>query len=719
MNEGDEFDALFAHQEWVRRLALRLCADSNVADDLVQDTWIQVLRSRDSISSRAWLGGIVRHLARRRAQRESARAQREASRAGATDVPGPDELLAQAEMQRRVLAAVAELDERYRMLVLLRHHEGLSAEEIAERLRCPSSTVRNRLLRAHEQLRSKLDRDYGDRSTWSALFAPSLASSTAAKLATGVGITMKLQSAMAVAVLAALALYLSSSFDEPSASHVEASLLTPTADSSANEEPKESAGEAVTAESARNVVAPTSAMTFEHVLVRGRLEGEVLDGAPKGKLSFFDEHGVEHAAALASGGYSIFGLAPGVYRIYGWRYGCQPIEQDFVLTGEREKVEHNLTFTANRVLPVTILDRASRARLSTRFGDPLTSHLSVVATKSAPRDISGVLGRTAWNVGESGYYASSEQPWVEELASKCSGLLELLSEPPLYVSLVMRSAVIETRALVGDEHELVFEVDSEQLERRLGGVRFCCVDATRGSPIVGARVEVGFSDGGGESGRSNEDGAVALERLTPGVRSLSVFAEGFAAESRAVRIEPGETLQLGDVELRHVARLRGRVVDSDGRGVRAQLHWIALDRGVLAQSPARRLRYETNALGAFEIDGIGAVRGRLVALSDGYAIGALDLDARSGALEDIELHLERGVEVVARCRIGARSVSALLCDAEGTPLLDTSVHPSLPRVWTLRPGRYLLRYVSDVDFGSSQAFDVGSIPLALDLGGAR
>src|SRR3954468_18018777 len=113
-NEGD-LGEIFAHQEWVRALALRLCGDPATADDLVQDTWVAALRDRDNVRSvRAWLGGIVRHRWRRDRLRSNARAQREASVARDATVhdramPSPEGLLAQAELQRRVLTAVASL----------------------------------------------------------------------------------------------------------------------------------------------------------------------------------------------------------------------------------------------------------------------------------------------------------------------------------------------------------------------------------------------------------------------------------------------------------------------------------------------------------------------------------------------------------------------------------------------------------------------------------
>jgi RNA polymerase sigma-70 factor (ECF subfamily) len=166
---------------WVRNLARSLVRDPLAADDLAQETWLVALRASRR-GPRAWLGGVARILARRGSRRIEPRPvglMEDASARAAT----PDELLAQADFQRRVLAAVTTLDEPYRTTVLLRHFEGLTVEELSRRMNVPSSTSRTRLQRAHTQLRERLDRDYGERGSWSVLAC----AASPASLATGAG----------------------------------------------------------------------------------------------------------------------------------------------------------------------------------------------------------------------------------------------------------------------------------------------------------------------------------------------------------------------------------------------------------------------------------------------------------------------------------------------------------------------------------------------------
>jgi RNA polymerase sigma-70 factor (ECF subfamily) len=48
------------------------------------------------------------------------------------------------------------LPEKYRVVVVMRHLQGLSVEEIAEQLNLPSGTVKTHLFRARDMLRERL-----------------------------------------------------------------------------------------------------------------------------------------------------------------------------------------------------------------------------------------------------------------------------------------------------------------------------------------------------------------------------------------------------------------------------------------------------------------------------------------------------------------------------------------------------------------------------------
>jgi RNA polymerase sigma factor (sigma-70 family) len=75
------------------------------------------------------------------------------------DEPGDqDELLSLSELRPILHEEVVRLPEKYRFPVVLTYLEGRTNEEVAERLNWPIGTVKVRLLRVRQILRSRLSR---------------------------------------------------------------------------------------------------------------------------------------------------------------------------------------------------------------------------------------------------------------------------------------------------------------------------------------------------------------------------------------------------------------------------------------------------------------------------------------------------------------------------------------------------------------------------------
>ncbi len=77
----------------------------------------------------------------------------------------PEELAHRNEVRRLVDDALAQLDEKHRMVFLLRDVEGLSIKETADALGFTQANTKVRLLRARLQLRERLTRTLGDPQT--------------------------------------------------------------------------------------------------------------------------------------------------------------------------------------------------------------------------------------------------------------------------------------------------------------------------------------------------------------------------------------------------------------------------------------------------------------------------------------------------------------------------------------------------------------------------
>ena len=69
------------------------------------------------------------------------------------------------KVREQIESALTALDEKYRIVFVLRDIEGLSVRETAESLELTEASVKVRLLRARLMMREQLTRAFGDEST--------------------------------------------------------------------------------------------------------------------------------------------------------------------------------------------------------------------------------------------------------------------------------------------------------------------------------------------------------------------------------------------------------------------------------------------------------------------------------------------------------------------------------------------------------------------------
>jgi RNA polymerase sigma-70 factor (ECF subfamily) len=174
---------LAEHHDFVRRLARGLARDEASAEDLAQETWLALFGSGGQAlaNPRAWLATALRRRAANIARAESHRREHEAA-AAKRDVHDEAELRERVAFQHSVVAAVLELEEPYRSVVMLRYFENLSPAAIARRRKVPAATVRSQISRAHTQLRARLEQREGGREAWCAALVGFLAHSKPAAL---------------------------------------------------------------------------------------------------------------------------------------------------------------------------------------------------------------------------------------------------------------------------------------------------------------------------------------------------------------------------------------------------------------------------------------------------------------------------------------------------------------------------------------------------------
>ena len=153
-----------AHAGRVMALALRIVRSKAEAEDVVQETFLEVWRrAGDYDVSRGELASWIASMARsrcidrvRRARVRSRYAQQEASAAPEGVPDRLDDAVAMKEQAQRVRRLLDELPKEQREALELAYFEGLTQQQIAERIGAPLGTIKTRLRLALERLSKEL-----------------------------------------------------------------------------------------------------------------------------------------------------------------------------------------------------------------------------------------------------------------------------------------------------------------------------------------------------------------------------------------------------------------------------------------------------------------------------------------------------------------------------------------------------------------------------------
>jgi RNA polymerase sigma-70 factor, ECF subfamily len=163
------------YQRRIERLIGRMVRDSDLVEDIAQETFIRAYRALGQFRGEAqfytWLYRIAVNTAKKALVdlKRDPLVSETALKAGAdeedetsavenelTSAETPETVLAAKEIAATVNSAMEALPEELRQAVTLREIEGLSYEEIAEVMNCPIGTVRSRIFRAREAISAKV-----------------------------------------------------------------------------------------------------------------------------------------------------------------------------------------------------------------------------------------------------------------------------------------------------------------------------------------------------------------------------------------------------------------------------------------------------------------------------------------------------------------------------------------------------------------------------------
>ena len=167
-------ELLTRYERPVFSLVYRMVRDRTLAEDLAQEAFIRAFNAIDSYKSSYkfsnWIFKIannhtIDYLRKRKLDTISihgsphATSEDEQERTGVTleaRTENPHEYVEHRELGSRIEAAIADLRPEYRTVILLRHVEGHSYDEIADIMELPLGTVKTYLHRARGELKELL-----------------------------------------------------------------------------------------------------------------------------------------------------------------------------------------------------------------------------------------------------------------------------------------------------------------------------------------------------------------------------------------------------------------------------------------------------------------------------------------------------------------------------------------------------------------------------------
>lgn len=166
------------YQRKVYALALGIVKDSDLAWDVAQEAFVRVHGHLDAFEGKSsfstWLYRIATHLSIDAVRRERHSQKEDVDEVNESHLPAagagilstalgndPAENALRRELAAKIEDALATLPEKHRTILVLREVEGLSYEELAERLGIHKGTVMSRLFHARKKMQAALRRYAG------------------------------------------------------------------------------------------------------------------------------------------------------------------------------------------------------------------------------------------------------------------------------------------------------------------------------------------------------------------------------------------------------------------------------------------------------------------------------------------------------------------------------------------------------------------------------
>lgn len=147
------------YKKTIYNLAYRMLNDREDAYDIAQETFLKVYQHmgkyNPELKFSTWIYAIASRLCIDRLRKIKGNVE-ELSFDVPDKRPLPEEQIIQKQLRQDIEIAISGLPEKYRLVVLLRHVNDMTYEEIASVLDIPVNTVKTHLFRGREMLKKTL-----------------------------------------------------------------------------------------------------------------------------------------------------------------------------------------------------------------------------------------------------------------------------------------------------------------------------------------------------------------------------------------------------------------------------------------------------------------------------------------------------------------------------------------------------------------------------------
>jgi len=170
------FEQLLAmYEKMIFSQSYRMLGNAWDARDAAQEVMIKIYKNihkcHDVKSLKSWIRTITNNtcideLRRRGNKREESLSRMMETKDGEVEVQfeskalGPEDVVISMEKQERIQQAINKLPKKYKVLIVLRDVNGLSYEELSQITKLNMGTLKSRLSRAREKLKSLLAGEY-------------------------------------------------------------------------------------------------------------------------------------------------------------------------------------------------------------------------------------------------------------------------------------------------------------------------------------------------------------------------------------------------------------------------------------------------------------------------------------------------------------------------------------------------------------------------------